>query len=862
MASLPNYPAPIRQEWIDRGLTFLSLGNGLFWTKDRGWTGAALHNGGPKKPAGKFGQSTGFGTTYGTGTSDRVDGPAFTTSVGFRSVVAFCYAQGFGGNGSGRIFQAAGTTGVVAQDESMFVSNASTREMTYTHIATSTVGQWFIQGSGTGIELNAWNCYSLTHDCRTSGNTPVGYKNGRSATVGVVSASTGSYVRTTAVMNIGNRSTDNARGFDGMHGPLMLFDHPDSGLTAQEHSILARDPSALFQPLRRSYFFGPPAATGYTLIANAGSYTDTGFDAVLLTAGKVDADAGSYAYTGADATLTYAPATFVIDDNYERSSIDVAGSSVVGSGDSAVVSLKPRQVENETAGTRWLEPSARVTGVNGFTPKFRFLDYASGEMHGYPFDASNRMSFSYDFETWHYFDNATRVAGSYIEFWDDDPFSGNSIFVTRGRQVTVTQWGQFCEDIATTYSSFAGPTASAIAFTPTLTSWPGQSLIAGEFSPQTDELGRTVPATPFYAMRINDTSMMPANGVKKIMMFTTGIHAGEDLAEIALMEAINEACGSSAAALTFRREIDARIYGLINAPGRYGGSWRSGFTQGAGGADDAARHFPPQSDAGLETVLIPKAAMLLDLGSDVPYAVIDMHGTYINNWSTFKDTGNAAESTFHSRLASNSGFTVVDEGDSTNGTIGYWAANVLGVTGIALTVEHGDPTPQSDANYVTWGAAIIKSLADAFHQLDADPGSYSDTGQAAALRLARKLAAEQGAYALTGSDATLTYEPIPPPATLVAAVGSYAGAGQSAGLVVARKLASDQGMYAGTGSDSRLAVARLLQAAMAGYTYTGYAALLSAPATGPSESSISSSVPINDETNTVMLLDSTNAVSI
>ncbi len=711
MALLPNHPAPISQYWIDRGLAFLSLGNGVFWTKERGWSGAVTVVGPTKKQGGKFGASLGFGTVHGSGTTDRLDGPSFTTSIGFRSLLAFCYPVGFGGNGSGRIFQGLGTTGVTAQEESMFVSNAAGREMTYTHIGTSTVGQWYFAGAGTGIELNTWNCFSLTHDCININSLPVGYKNGVPATVVQASAQTGAYTRLTAVMSLGNRSTDGARGFDGILGPLMLFDHPELGLTAKEHALLARDPNLLFQPALSTALYAPTVAGGP--VEGDLNATETGSDTAVIS-GTAPIEGFLAATESGSDTFVAVGTSFVIDDNYERSSVDIANSSISGVGDSAVISLKPRQVENETAGTRWMEPSARLTGANGFRPTFRFLDYDSGELHGYPFTTSKRMSFSYDRETWYYFDTTTLSAGSHIEFRHNTAFTQNVVYVTRGRQVSPRQWGQFCENIATTYSAFAGPTPAASTFTPTLTSWPGQALIAGEFSTQTDELARTVSETPFYALRINDTSLAPLSGTKQVAIFSTGIHAGEDLAEISLMRAIEFLCGSDPKAQSVRRKFDIRIYGLINAPGRQGGSWRSGFDQGTGGADDAARHFSDVGGAGLETVTIPRTVMLADLAGATPAFIIDMHGTYINTWSTFKDTGNTAETAFHARLGANSGFTIVDEGDHTAGTIAYWGAVTLGVAGISITIEHGDEVPQSDANYVTFGSAIIQSLADMF----------------------------------------------------------------------------------------------------------------------------------------------------
>ena len=758
MSLLPNSPVPLSPYWLKRGLVYVSLGNGLFWTKDKGWTGTALYNGTPKRRPGKFGTSLGFGTSHGTGTTDRVDGPPFSTTVGFRSFVSFVYAVSAGGGGFGRVFQR--NVSGLTQEDLFYASNAASEEMRYARYATTAAGSWAWVAAGTGIELNKWNCYGLTHDQRATGNTPSLYKNGGAADVSVLGASTGTYTVVTNTLSLGNRSQDNVRAWDGSIGPLFLFDHPDQGLTEKEHAELNADPGIIFVPLIQTSF--APPTPGHNLTGSNSTQTNTSANGALVqtnvltgagssqantsTAGAIlqvgdltgadstQANAAStgavgqtHVLTGAGGTqantssagaLTFPGIAPVVSDDYERSSVNVALSVVTGTGNSAVIELKPRPVDNETSGTRWLEPSARITGVDTFRPTFKFLDYGSGagKYHGYPWQSTRRPMFSYDRVTFYYFDTQT-INATNIEFRHNTAFTSDVVYISRGRQVTPRQLGQFFADIATTYSAFAGPTASALAFTPTLTSWPGQSLITGEFSPQTDELARTVPATPFYSLRINDTSLMPGTGAKAVAVITTGIHAGEDLADIALMRMIEHLCGNSVEAQGFRRQFDLRVYGMINAPGRQGGGWRSGFTQGTGGADDAARHFPPQSDAGLETVIIPRNAITSDLAGSTPAFIMDMHGTFYNNWSTVRDPDNAMEAAFNVRLAANSGFTVGDEGDSTLGTIGYWGEIVLGLgtTAISITVEHGDPVMHTDADYVTWGAALVKSLYE-LHQ--------------------------------------------------------------------------------------------------------------------------------------------------
>jgi hypothetical protein len=302
---LPSNPQPLSQYWIDRGLVFVSLGNGIFWTKTQGWTGASLLAGGPKKRADKFGVMTGFGATYGTGTADRVDAPVFTTSVAFRSLVTFSYALSVGGGNLGRVFQQSGNTGSVAQSEALWVTAAGGRELYYTHAGTSTLGQWSYTTATSGPPLNVWMCYALTHDCRSSGNDPQGYRNGIPVTMQTESAAVGAYAATSTVMNIGNRDNGATRNFDGTIGPLFLFDHPSQGLTAHEHFDLAQWPELIFQQ-EPDWFFGIPGSAGsYTLATVTGTYADTGTAASVRAARLLALAQGSFALSGQTAGLSF-----------------------------------------------------------------------------------------------------------------------------------------------------------------------------------------------------------------------------------------------------------------------------------------------------------------------------------------------------------------------------------------------------------------------------------------------------------------------------------------------------------------------------------------------------------------------------
>lgn len=123
------------------------------------------------------------------------------------------------------------------------------------------------------------------------------------------------------------------------------------------------------------------------------------------------------------------------------------------------------------------------------------------------------------------------------------------------------------------------------------------------------------------------------------------------------------------------------------------------------------------------------------------------------------------------------------------------------------------------------GAPTIPGSPGAY-TLTAAQGSYSLTGQALALRVARTITAGQGTYSLTGQAAGLI-----PGRKVAAGQGTYALTGQAAGLTVTRTLFAGQGTYALTGQAAGLRRGLVLAASQGSYGLTGFAANLVAART-------------------------------
>ncbi len=486
-----------------------------------------------------------------------------------------------------------------------------------------------------------------------------------------------------------------------------------------------------------------------------------------------------------DSSFADAAPPITLRDDYERSSVNLAGSSVSGAGDAAVITIKPRVQETEAVPTnpRWLEPSVRVDNVGGIRPSFKIIDYAAtagaNKYHGAPWQSTRRPMFSYDRQTWHYFDTQT-VTSSEIQFRHNTPFVGNTVYISRERQISVTQMGQWLEGIATAHQTKITPSPSATAFVPTLTSWPAQAFIAGEYATQIDELGRTIPQTPFYAFEINDTAL---GGVKRLATMTAGVHAGEDHGDWAFQRAVEYLLSDALAAISLRTHYRIMIYPCINAPGRAGGGWRGSFTQGTGGADDANRNFSAIN--GLQIVSLPREVITADRAGAVPDWHIDWHGTFDHDYGLY--VNHAIDTTFRARVTSEFGAAVDDMGAITSDTVAKYFKVSVGCV-MSITLEHGATTPQSDAALVAWGGAVVRTLesmrADglfyAIAPISPQGGHIQSSGYAPSIQQPITLSPAKVSITATGYSPTVEQTPsVRPQVARLAALGYAPTIGQA-----------------------------------------------------------------------------------
>lgn len=683
--------------------------------------------------------------------------------LGSQTIIAYCKPTGSGGGGFGYIFGKT-PTGSTAGTRFFVDHNGGSPRLSFGVSSTGSGGPGNPNnlGATSGITYNAWQHCEVTWDGSLNGTGISLFVNGTAKdgtqTNGVTAISSDAandaylmnrfglgreFVGDIAWIAVWDRVlSSDERGSARTNGPLSV----PSGLVLVWANQADLGPNGLTETTRSTFVaggaptsdvLGISATTSAAGVATVSVTSEAAGSTVTAAAGTstvsvVGSSIAASTPTAAAgvATVSATAIEYVIRSDYERASVTVSGSSISGTGDSAIISLQPRVQETEAVPTnpRWLEPSARIDGVNGKRPTFRFLSYASGAngYHGHPWDSTRRPMFSYDRLTWIDFDTDVSLTGGVVEFRHSTAFDQNTVYISRTRQISVAQAGDWLAAMASTYSFFV-PSTSAVSYTPTgsVSGFAAQTFIADEYSTQTDSDGNTVPVTPFYAAEINDTSLMPADGsAKRLAVVYGGNHGGEDHGEFAMRAFLENLCGSDTEGQALRRAYRVLVYPMLNAPGRAGGGWRGSFTQGAGGADDANRNFSSTTST-LEIVDKPKAALTTDRASTVPDWLIDFHGTYLNTWSIFVDPSDLAQARFQARLQTYSGSTIADEGDSASGSISTYFKG-LG-TKLAITHEAGTPAPVSDAAITAHGAAIV----DAMQSLAAE-GFFDSTATAAA----------------------------------------------------------------------------------------------------------------------------------
>lgn len=438
----------------------------------------------------------------------------------------------------------------------------------------------------------------------------------------------------------------------------------------------------------------PPSVTFACAMACTSTATAT-----LTTASAAFACAMACTST-ATATL---PAEYLLDGAYERSSINIAGCSIVGSGDSAIIQLDPK-VTAGTNGIAHMNFGVKISGLLGKRPTFRLL---RKDLHNFGglYHATRRPMLSYNngvnsiyFDT----DVTVDVGNNWIQWRNSTPFTQDSVLISENRQRSVHQLGTWLQNLASTYS-FVQPTTTAVAWTPTasVSGYDAQNFIGSEFPSDVDSLGVACGVTPFYCAQINDTSLMPYNGVKKVAVIHGGRHAGEDMGDVAMQHTVEWICGNSHEARELRRNFRILIYPMCTAQGRATGGYR-GTTNG----QDPNRLY--NTTGSMAAVDQPKVAEVTDRAGGVTSWYISYHGSYQVLREIFTG-GSALDLVYINKLIAIGGFAINNGGSApADRDVGWY--NSVGYK-VSVVAELGDHIPMTDAELLSHGQALGKSFS-------------------------------------------------------------------------------------------------------------------------------------------------------
>jgi hypothetical protein len=401
---------------------------------------------------------------------------------------------------------------------------------------------------------------------------------------------------------------------------------------------------------------------------------------------------------------------------YERSSFKPAGSSIVGVADDAVVTIQPSGEFEQ-----WLEFGHQIELAAGKRPSFRVAPHTGNLAQGgtvgpwNSYSPSRKPHFCYPLvnpRLWYPFSTCTiNTTDNRLEFRHSSAFEHDVVRIGRGRQWSVHNAGSWLAGLASTYPMIVQPAPSAAAFSlPSgdITDYAARNFAANTFSAHTGPYGQSIGKTPFYAALIDDPVY---GGSKRVITIVGGVHAGEDYGDFPMMAGIEYLLGGSSAALYLRERFKFLLYPMLNPTGRAAGCARTSYITRSGVHDDPNRRWNIVP-ANNETLDKPRTAIEYDLAALANVTVhVDYHGTYLGSrWGMTIDAAEPNDGVFASKVHDITGFTIDDDSNTPVDALGgYMMARGAKM---AVSLEMGDPTPNSDADTNKYGVAVFQALAE------------------------------------------------------------------------------------------------------------------------------------------------------
>ncbi len=250
-----------------------------------------------------------------------------------------------------------------------------------------------------------------------------------------------------------------------------------------------------------------------------------------------------------------ARAVITLDANYDHGSLK---SYTLTNGTTATPTVNLVGRDNYYGSGQWRWVNFTATDLLNKKPTFRISTNFAG---GSAAIATHPFVYSYDGATWNFFDNGAISGSNFV-------FSNNANFTSGTVRVAYAVPYSYAKSVAHTKQVIDGPWA-----TPTLSG--DVEGIIGQTPGGTDDLGRTVAPRDIYAYRITNPAYDLPGRVKKKIVVSTGLHAGETIGTHTYQGFVDFLVGNDPRAAVLRGVAEVYGYPTLNPDGRFAGNNRT-----------------------------------------------------------------------------------------------------------------------------------------------------------------------------------------------------------------------------------------------------------------------------------------------
>ncbi len=304
---------------------------------------------------------------------------------------------------------------------------------------------------------------------------------------------------------------------------------------------------------------------------------------------------------------TQRAAALSLDAGFDHGSLQ--SWSLSSFGNQPIVNLVGR--DNFYGGGQWRWLYFRVDDALNERPVFSISDNFAGgasRLNTHP------MVYSYDGETWDFFDNNGRIGGNF-NFSNNTAFTGDTVHVAYA--IPYSYQDSVDHTLQTLQSPWVQPTASSVG--------PIPGTIG--FSPGgVDDLGRNIASRAIFAYRITNPATDSPNEAKRKVVITTGMHAGEVLGTHTFQGLVDWLISDDPLAAELRDVAEFYAYPTMNPDGRFAGYNRSTVDNPN---QDPNGRWNPALWTNLQDIRVNGEAMIADVVATpgTVDAFVDFHST-------------------------------------------------------------------------------------------------------------------------------------------------------------------------------------------------------------------------------------------